>query len=290
MISNVEAAVTADIVQQVQTIIEITRRPSKQSTEVLIATDAYDFANFGARQQPTSSDSSFELVSPSSGQPDSSTLITTPTTTPSKLEEEGFVEVEMDLQSVSSTETEPTTIVENVPQTQQQEALEVGTPTDEVPSEQKVEQQQPKEPVQAEIQPEQQQQKIKEESQISGDFELIQPVDIQEIDAQIKQQQQEVGEAQAVKESAEPSSKAPTEQPKPAILESQTEVNVHAEFEPSSLTSSLSDAGQAPKFRLALAPTTFRCGRAAQLKCIVTGLPNPDVRWFVDGDQIVNGL
>jgi hypothetical protein len=215
-------------------MVEITRRSAKQSTEVLIAADAYDYVTFGFRQQPqTSSESSFELVSPSSGLQDSTSLATT---TPSKLDEtEGFEEIDrrdLDLQSISSTETEPTTIVENV---RSQEPEEVKTPTATI------------------------------EKEAPSDFEFV------EVSSDLALVGQPKEEQSTVKAS-------------PAIVE----IKITAE-EPSSMTSSLSDAGQPPKFRLGLAPSTFRCGRAAQLKCIVTALPTPEIRWLVDGDPIVSG-
>lgn len=256
-ISGVEADVASDIIQQIHTVVEIAKRSEKQSTEVLIAADAYDFATFGFRQQPhTSSESSFELVSPSSGLQDSTTLAsTTPEiTTPFKFEEtEGFVEIdqrELDIRSVSSTETEPT-VLEKVSQREQQALEAPETPIIKQATrsgrEQKDEQQQ--------------QQTSSEDFKLQNDFELIPPG----IGDQKQQQQESVV----------------------AILNTQAEVNIQIEIEPSSLTSSLSDAGQPPTFRLGLSPSIFRCGRPAQLKCIVTGLPTPEVRWFVDGDPIV---
>ena len=280
-----EAVVTADIVQQIHTMVEITKRSAKQSTEVLVSTDAYDYVTFGFRQKPqTSSESSFEMVSPSSGMQDSTTLeTTTPTTTPSKMDEietDSFEQVDnkdVDLQSISSTETEPTTIVENVPVDQQASKTiiqqeEVQTPTATVKSQVAVDQV---------IETEQQQSLIKEEVSIEqpesrppSDFEMVAPT------AEIESEFVEVSKDDGQIVEQQPQSVQPTK-----II---VEVNVGAE-DPSSMTSSLSDAGQPPKFRLGLAPSTLRCGRSAQLKCIVTGLPTPEVSWFVDGDQVISG-
>jgi hypothetical protein len=49
-----------------------------------------------------------------------------------------------------------------------------------------------------------------------------------------------------------------------------------------------SDIGQIPTFRKGLDNITLKIGESGQLKCIVTGLPIPEVAWFVDGDQIIS--
>lgn len=46
-------------------------------------------------------------------------------------------------------------------------------------------------------------------------------------------------------------------------------------------------SGSAPEFVRQLHNVTVTEGESVKLKCIVTGHPAPDVRWFVDGDQIV---
>uniref|UniRef100_A0A914C898 Ig-like domain-containing protein n=1 Tax=Acrobeloides nanus TaxID=290746 RepID=A0A914C898_9BILA len=48
-----------------------------------------------------------------------------------------------------------------------------------------------------------------------------------------------------------------------------------------------SDIGQIPTFRKGLDNITLKIGESGQLKCIVTGIPTPEVVWFVDGDQII---
>lgn len=55
----------------------------------------------------------------------------------------------------------------------------------------------------------------------------------------------------------------------------------------SSTTSSL-DQGQPPIFYEHLYNTEFVVGKKAQLKCVVTGTPTPEIAWFVDDNQITN--
>ncbi|VDM40900.1 unnamed protein product, partial [Toxocara canis] len=43
---------------------------------------------------------------------------------------------------------------------------------------------------------------------------------------------------------------------------------------------------QAPKFLKKLENVTSAIGTALQFKCIVSGMPMPEIRWFVDGDEI----
>ncbi|VDK72949.1 unnamed protein product [Cylicostephanus goldi] len=54
-----------------------------------------------------------------------------------------------------------------------------------------------------------------------------------------------------------------------------------------SMTESSTAAGlQQPKFVRTLKDGSAVVGKPAQFKCIVTGMPIPEVRWYVDGDAI----
>lgn len=53
------------------------------------------------------------------------------------------------------------------------------------------------------------------------------------------------------------------------------------------ITTEISEHGQKPVFRKQLEDSTLIIGQGGQLKCIVSGIPPPEVAWFVDGDQIV---
>ncbi|KAI6211373.1 Immunoglobulin I-set domain protein [Aphelenchoides besseyi] len=116
-------------------------------------------------------------------------------------------------------------------------------------------------------------------SSTAGEFEITHKSEEQQmVEVQMFEPTKLLGSVlNEIQQTVEPFSSKPTK-PAPPIIE-QTE-------EASSLTISLSDGGQAPRFRLGLANATFRNGRAAQLKCIVIGIPNPEVRWYVDGDVI----
>jgi hypothetical protein len=46
--------------------------------------------------------------------------------------------------------------------------------------------------------------------------------------------------------------------------------------------------GQPPRFFKQLTDQTVSAGSSAQLKCIVSGTPIPNMRWFVDGDAIAS--
>ncbi|KAI1714221.1 immunoglobulin i-set domain-containing protein [Ditylenchus destructor] len=54
-----------------------------------------------------------------------------------------------------------------------------------------------------------------------------------------------------------------------------------------SLSTSSAESGLAPVFREGLNDVEFVARQSGQLKCVVTGNPQPEVTWFVDGDPIV---
>lgn len=45
---------------------------------------------------------------------------------------------------------------------------------------------------------------------------------------------------------------------------------------------------QSPYFIKKLEDVSVTLGEAYQFKCIVSGAPVPEVKWFVDGDEIQN--
>lgn len=53
-------------------------------------------------------------------------------------------------------------------------------------------------------------------------------------------------------------------------------------------TASSLDQSQPPVFHDHLNNTEFIVGEKAQLKCVVTGVPTPEISWFVDEDKIIN--